>query len=97
MHAKSNGFLLRNSFSEKPICWSSKNHSMASEVRASRTESLPNYCRYRSVLVKAMGKKNPGNPSNSNSNSSSSSSGKYSFLVFFFFPYLKKKNHLVLL
>ncbi|KAI3464293.1 hypothetical protein Pfo_020956 [Paulownia fortunei] len=75
VHAKSNGFLLRNSFSEKPICWSSRNHSMALEIRVSRTESLPSNCRYRSVLIKAMGKKNPGNSSNSNSNSSSSSSG----------------------
>ncbi|KAL3845692.1 hypothetical protein ACJIZ3_003095 [Penstemon smallii] len=70
VHAKSNGFLLRNSFSEKPICWNSKNNSLALENRVSKKESLSNHCRYRSGLVRAMGKKNPGN-----SNSSSSTSG----------------------
>ncbi|KAK4413421.1 hypothetical protein Salat_2754700 [Sesamum alatum] len=75
VHAKSNGFLLRNSLSEKPICWNSRNHTVSLEIRLSRKGSLPGYCRYRSVLIKAMGKKNPGNSSNSNSNSSSSGPG----------------------
>ncbi|KAL6525298.1 hypothetical protein OROMI_030891 [Orobanche minor] len=69
-HPRSNDFLLRCLFPEKPMC---KNHSLALEIRVSRGESLPIYCRYRSVLVKATGKKNPGNSSDRNPNSSSRS------------------------
>ncbi|KAI3460706.1 hypothetical protein Pfo_017369 [Paulownia fortunei] len=75
VRAKSNDFLLRNSFLEKPVCWNSRNNSMALEIRVSRKDFLSNYCGYRSVLVRSMGKKNPGNSNSSSSNSSSSSSG----------------------
>ncbi|KAL3830345.1 hypothetical protein ACJIZ3_019147 [Penstemon smallii] len=76
VHAQRNGFLLRNSIPEKPIYWNSRNNSLALEIRVSRKDSVFSYSRHRSVLVRAVGKKNPGNSSNSNSNSSSSSSGK---------------------
>lgn len=56
---------------------------MPLEIRVSRAESLPGYCGYRSVLIKAASKKNPGNSGGSNSNSSSSSSGNYPLLPFF--------------
>ncbi|KAH6795338.1 hypothetical protein C2S51_036324 [Perilla frutescens var. frutescens] len=41
VHAKGNGFLLRNSFSDKPICWSSKNNSINWELRSSKAEFVP--------------------------------------------------------
>ncbi|GER37866.1 electron transporter [Striga asiatica] len=75
VHAKGNDFLLRSSFSEKSVHWGSRAHSMAMEIRASRWEALPSYFRHRSVLIKAMARKNSGNFSNSNSNSSSGSGG----------------------
>ncbi|KAL7156207.1 hypothetical protein ABFS83_03G128300 [Erythranthe nasuta] len=75
VHAKSNRFMLRNSFSDKPIYWSSRNQSMSLEFRVSKAESLPTHCRHRSVLIEAVSKKNPGNSSGSDSNSSSSNSG----------------------
>lgn len=75
MHAESNGFLLRNSFSEKPIYWNLRNHLIGCQIRVSGKDSLPGYCRQRSVLVRATGKKNNGNSGNSSSNSSSASSG----------------------
>ncbi|KAL2456583.1 Protein of unknown function (DUF179) [Abeliophyllum distichum] len=74
VHVKTNNILLRNSIPEKPVCWNLRNTSMAFEIRVSRRESFSNYSKYRSVLVRAMGKKNPSN-SNSDSNSSSFSSG----------------------
>ncbi|CAA0837667.1 Protein of unknown function (DUF179 [Striga hermonthica] len=73
VHAVGADFLLRSSFSEKPNCWGLKAHSMAVEVRVSWGESFPGHCRYRSALIKAMAKKNPGDSSNYDSNSSSSS------------------------
>ncbi|KAL6525986.1 hypothetical protein OROHE_015510 [Orobanche hederae] len=70
VHAKSNVFLLKSSFSEKCICWSSKNNN--SELRSSKAELVPGNSRYRSVSVLAMAKRSSGN---SNSNSSSANSG----------------------
>ncbi|KAG6425197.1 hypothetical protein SASPL_115623 [Salvia splendens] len=75
LHVKNSGFPLRNSLIEKPICWNSRNCSMAVEIRVSRKESLSNCCGYRSITVRSMGKKNSGSSNGSNSNSSSSSSG----------------------
>ncbi|KAL1533891.1 UPF0301 protein [Salvia divinorum] len=75
VHVKSSGFMPRNSFSEKPFCWSSKNYSMNSDLRLSKAEFVPSNCRLRSVSARAMAKMSSGNSSNSNSNSSSSDSG----------------------
>ncbi|KAG6390232.1 hypothetical protein SASPL_147964 [Salvia splendens] len=75
VHVKSSGFMPRNSFSEKPFCWSSNNYSMNSDLRLSKPEFAPSNCRLRSVSTRAMAKMSSGNCSNSNSNSSSSDSG----------------------
>ncbi|KAL2497465.1 Protein of unknown function (DUF179) [Abeliophyllum distichum] len=66
VNVKSNSFLLRNSILEKPISWNLRNSAMVLEIRKSFSDS----CKYRSVVVNAMGKKNHGN-----SNSSSSGNG----------------------
>ncbi|XP_073032277.1 uncharacterized protein [Primulina eburnea] len=68
--ARCNVFLLKNSSLEKPIIWNPRNTSMALDFKVSRKESLSGGCKYRSITVRAMGKKNPGNTNSGNSDQS---------------------------
>ncbi|XP_051139356.1 uncharacterized protein LOC127257093 [Andrographis paniculata] len=75
LHAESNGFLLGNSFSDRPLYWNLRNNqSIGWQVRLSRKESSLGYRRHRSVSLRATGKKNNGN---SSSDSYSANSGDH--------------------
>ncbi|XP_075483889.1 uncharacterized protein LOC142524047 isoform X1 [Primulina tabacum] len=76
VQARRNVFLLKNSFTEKPIIWNPINTSVALDFRVSRKESLSGSCKNRSVIVRATGKNNPGNSNSSSSNSGNSDQSK---------------------